>query len=179
MAKCDYCRGSIWFGGEREGNLRFCSRDCRQNGLLALSAQVPEDQMRRIVDDVHRGTCPKCNGPGPVDLQTHYTVWSALVMTSFATRTQIACHGCGQKSRALSSVGALFLGWWGLPWGLIMTPVQIIRNIHGLMSARPSDRPSASLESALRKAVAADLLRQDAEAALAAPAPAANRPIVS
>ena len=39
----------------------------------------------------------------------------------------------------------LLLGWWGFPWGLILTPVQVVRNVSGMLSGRESSRPSEDL----------------------------------
>jgi hypothetical protein len=37
------------------------------------------------------------------------------------------------------------LGWWGFPWGLILTPVQITRNIAGMCKGPDSSKPSDNL----------------------------------
>jgi hypothetical protein len=43
---------------------------------------------------------------------------------------------------------SLFLGWWGVPWGLIWTPTYIIQNLAGGKNVTdqilPSLRPQAS-----------------------------------
>jgi len=58
------------------------------------------------------------------------------------------------------------LGWWGIPWGLVLTPIQIGRNLFGV--ARPPDpsKPSAQFENIVRMNLAAEALRpQQAETA--------------
>jgi len=42
----------------------------------------------------------------------------------------------------------------GIPFGIIMTPVQILRNVVGLFSHTDPLRPSAELEAAVRMRVA-------------------------
>jgi hypothetical protein len=52
------------------------------------------------------------------------------------------------------------VGWWGVPFGLVITPVQIIRNLLGLLSSGPSLEPSAELEKRVRLAIAAQLVEE-------------------
>ncbi|OGV45902.1 MAG: hypothetical protein A2X46_06920 [Lentisphaerae bacterium GWF2_57_35] len=49
----------------------------------------------------------------------------------------------------------LFFGWWGFPWGLIMTPIQLGRNVFGLFTSPDPTRPSAALTSIVRANLAA------------------------
>ena len=80
-----------------------------------------------------QGQCPKCHGPGPVDLYKSFRVHSLVFMTQWKTLPQIACRSCGRKAQLTDALYSLALGWWGFPWGLLMTPVQIGRNIAGAL----------------------------------------------
>jgi hypothetical protein len=40
---------------------------------------------------------------------------------------------------------SLFCGWWGFPWGLILTPVQVTRNIVAMCGGPDSSQPSVDL----------------------------------
>ena len=154
MAKCDYCGSSIIFGGRHEGDLRFCNEHCLERGvLLSVADQIPEDMLAEHVKKVHQGACPKCGGDGPIDVQTSHRVWSALIMTSWRSRPQICCGSCGFKAKLGDAFYSLVLGWWGFPWGFIMTPVQLVRNLAGLMSGPHPYEPSPQL----RKLVALNL----------------------
>jgi hypothetical protein len=52
----------------------------------------------------------------------------------------------GATKRQLGALAfSLFCGWWGFPWGLILTPVQVTRNIAGMCGGPDSSRPSADL----------------------------------
>ena len=151
MTNCDYCGTGILFGGKRDGNLRFCNSRCQQAGaFLALSRQVPETQVQELLWKVHQGNCPKCGGSGPVDVHSSYRVWSALVLTNWSSTGQISCRSCGLKKQLADSAFSLVLGWWGFPWGLIMTPIQVGRNL--VKASRPPEvsKPSAQLEKAMR-----------------------------
>jgi hypothetical protein len=53
------------------------------------------------------------------------------------------------------AISSLLVGWWGFPWGLIYTPVQIVRNIGALKNPPDPSRPS----DALRKSVVVNIGR--------------------
>jgi hypothetical protein len=167
MAGCAYCGSTIIFGGTQSGGMRFCNAGCQQRGaLLALSHQVPDNIVQQQVWSLHQGTCPRCGGSGPVDVHVSYRIWSALLMTSWASRPQLSCRSCGRKSQVADTLYSLFLGWWGLPWGLIMTPVQIFQNLIAMAKPPDPSKPSDQLERIVR-------LRMAAQAETAPPAPGA------
>ena len=162
MAKCDYCGSTIIFGGKQNGNLRFCNDRCLQEGsLAAIAHQVPDNVVEQAVWSAHQGHCPKCNGSGPVDVHVSHRVWSALVITSWRSQPQVSCRRCGIKSQCGDAAFSLLLGWWGIPWGLVMTPVQIGRNIVAM--SRPPDptKPSAQLDRIIRLNIAANAATHD------------------
>jgi hypothetical protein len=58
---------------------------------------------------------------------------SILIMT-FRRPTDIFFIPAGEKAWSKSipyCIVSLFLGWWGLPWGLIYTPATIFTNLGG------------------------------------------------
>ena len=155
MAKCDYCGSTILFGGKRDANGRFCNQKCQQGGaLLALARQVPDAEVQQRMWSIHQGVCPKCKGTGPVDVHLSYKVWSALVITRWSSQAQVSCRSCAMKSQAAAAAFSLALGWWGFPWGLVITPIQIGRNIHGMMRSE-STTPSPQLEKTVRMSMVA------------------------
>ena len=161
MAQCDYCGSTIIFGGKRDGNGRFCNQNCQGRGaLLAISRQLPDSAVQDQVWKVHQGLCPKCSGSGPVDVHVSHRVWSALVVTSWRSAPQLSCRSCGIKSQAADAAISLALGWWGFPWGLVVTPIQIGRNLFCM--SRPPDptKPSPQLEKIIRMTIAAQSLQQ-------------------
>ncbi len=160
MARCDYCGSTIIFGGKRDVNGRFCNKKCQAHGgLLAISRQLPEATVQEQVWKAHEGLCPKCSGAGPVDLHVSHKVWSAVFFTSWSSTPEISCRSCGLKSQLTGTAFSAVLGWWGIPWGLVLTPIQIGRNLFGV--ARPPDpsKPSAQFEKIVRMNLAAEALR--------------------
>jgi hypothetical protein len=170
MRKCSYCDSNIIIGGVRDGDLRFCNQKCRQEGALLKVAQlVPEEEVKRRVLAVHQGPCPKCKRASPSDVHTSYFVWSALLLTSWKTVPEVSCVSCGRKAKILGAIGSFFLGWWGFPWGLVLTPIIVTRNLWGLVRSRPSSAPSPQLERIVRLGMAAELQRIDQTRAVPPP----------
>jgi len=151
MASCGYCGTTILFGGARIGDQRFCSARCAENGrVLAASRQVPESLVQQELWRLHQGNCPRCGSNGPVDVHTNFKVWSALVLTRWSSIQLVGCRRCGRNGQLGAILFCAVLGWWGFPWGLIITPVQIVRNLTALMGGPDPQKPSAQLESLAR-----------------------------
>lgn len=151
MASCEYCSTTILFGGKRDGEKRFCGSKCQQNALLLARVEsLPSALVWQQVSEIHRGNCPRCHGPGPVDVHVSYRVWSALVLTRWTARPLLACQTCGSRRRLGDLTFSAALGWWGFPWGLLVTPVQIGRNLRGLARRQVMEQPSPALEKMVR-----------------------------
>jgi hypothetical protein len=160
MATCDYCGTTILFGGKRDANGRFCNQKCQSGGaMLALSKQVPDTMVRDQVWKTHQGICPRCGGSGPVDVHVSHKVWSALLLTKWSSVPQISCRACGRKSQWTGVGFSLLLGWWGFPWGLIMTPIQIGRNLVAMGRSADASSPSPELEKIVRMTMASQAPR--------------------
>lgn len=151
MKRCDYCGSTILLGGTRQGDMQFCNQECAtQAPFVVASRGIPEDVVMQQVWSVHNGRCPACGGAGPVDVHTTYRVWSALLLTSWASRPGVSCRSCATKRRVGDTLFSLFLGWWGFPWGLIMTPIQLGRNLIGFFQAPSLTGPSVELRNLVR-----------------------------
>ncbi len=169
MAKCDYCGSTILIGGKREGQLRFCTEQCRQHGaFLPLLPHLPPKLVESHLHALHRGNCPRCQGPGPVDVHTSYKVWSALVLTSWSSTPQICCRICGHRSQLKNLLFSILFGWWGFPWGPILTPVLVTRNLRGILNGPQPFRPSPALERLVRTHLAAQMMQEESGTRLAA-----------
>ena len=168
MAKCDYCGTTIIFGGQRDGTLRFCNSKCHQNGvLLKLASAVPPEFLEQRVHEVHGSPCPQCQGEGPVDVHTSYRIWSALLLTSWNSRVRVSCRSCGIKQKLGDTFFCLFFGWWGFPWGVLGTPIQLSKNVFGLFRTPDPTTPS----QLLHRVVCLNLASQFVQAEKATPPP--------
>jgi hypothetical protein len=159
MASCGYCKSFILIGGVRKGADRFCNDKCHQGAyVLSLAQRVPADLVAKHVQDVFRGNCPQCNGLGPIDVHKVHRVWSALVLTSWSSSQKVCCRSCATKGQLGAALLSGTLGWWGFPWGLIMTPIMVARNVMGICAGPDSSRPSADLEKLVRVNLGVKLL---------------------
>jgi len=161
MARCSACGSTILFGGRRLGDLRFCNDKCLARGrYLTFADQIPDAMVDDLARRTLRGACPKCNGPGPVDVHNAYSVWSAVYLTSWKTQPHITCKSCGTRAQVQALLFSLVFGWWGLPFGFILTPVQVARNIGAMRRQSSPTEPSPDLLRAARLTLAARLAAQ-------------------
>ena len=112
--------------------------------IVYINCISPEFLEEQVIA-VHQGICPNCSGSGLVDVHTSYRIWSALVLTSWASRPHICCIKCGRMKQIKDAIFSLLLSWWGFSWGLIVTPIQIIRNLVGMVKQPDSSQPSRKL----------------------------------
>jgi hypothetical protein len=169
MAVCDFCSKQVGLFGVRDNGYSFCSANCRDRARQLLNSLdgIPPQEIQSYIDRARAGPCSGCGGPGPVDLYQSYRVYSFVVLTRWTTHNHFVCRSCARKQQ-LKSIGISALcGWWGIPFGLILTPVQIIRNIAALAGGADSQR--------LRNILKINLARQiTARAATSATARAAS-----
>lgn len=160
MAKCDSCGTFIVFGGVKSEGYRYCNDGCAQRGQAQqLTNAVPQELLERYIREVHHGNCPKCGGPGPIDVHTSHTCWSVLVMTSMNSKPQVCCRSCGVKSQIGATCTSALLGWWGFPWGLLFTPIQIVRNVKGIVVKPDHSVPSPQLQHLVKLELANSAVR--------------------
>ncbi len=160
MKKCEVCGTLILFGPVRSDDHIYCSYECRDRGDFEQETEyIPDDTAVAMAMVINTGDCPKCGGPGPVDVQYSHTVWSALVMTSYKSNPEVCCGGCGRASKLKATLFSFCLGWWGFPFGILITPVQVFRNLFGLFSGPVHGNPSSELEP-IAKLMLADEVRQ-------------------
>jgi hypothetical protein len=172
MANCTYCGSFILLGGKTDqtGTGRYCNDRCQQAGnFIALSAHVPRQHLDRMVEELYRGNCPRCGAPGPIDVHKAHQVWSALILTSWSSKPELSCKSCATKRQLGAMVFSGVLGWWGFPWGLILTPVQVARNIAEMAGGPKTGAPSELLHKYVRIQAGAQVWQQAAQSQSARP----------
>jgi hypothetical protein len=127
--------------------------------------------LERQVEQVFRGNCPKCRSLGSVDVHRFYEVWSLLVLTRWATSQQVSCRSCATKRQLGALVFSLFCGWWGFPWGLVLTPVQVTRNIIAMCGGPEPSRPSESLRKLIQVSFGGQMMSAIQQTAAGLPPP--------
>ena len=155
MAYCDHCGTRVLFGGKRDRGHRFCSARCHEKGRPLLDAfERVGPLVPAALKERHQGRCPACAGAGPVDVHSAHYVYSLVLYTSWTDTERVSCRPCGRRAQSSAVLKCLLLGWWGIPFGLLMTPIQIARNLHGLFSPPDPRHPSAALKRHVQTQVA-------------------------
>ena len=150
MARCQQCNAVIVLGGARKDGARYCNSTCMKQNQRVRQTPVSDVQLEATVLAVHAGPCPVCQRDGPVDVHNVHTIWSVLWFTQWKTVPTVGCRSCGRMAQLRGVLFSSLLGWWGFPWGVIVTPIQILRNLGGMFLAPHSEHPSAQLQELLR-----------------------------
>jgi hypothetical protein len=161
-AECDFCGNSARFSPVHDDGQRFCSQACLRNArLLEVSLDIPEDEILEHAQAIRNGLCPVCRERHPpVEVRTRYIVWSAIIFTRSRTLRAVCCGSCGRKSNAKAIAFDLLFGWWGFPWGVIITPGQVISNLTEMGRTFDPMTPSQGLLQVARLELAAALVKQ-------------------
>jgi hypothetical protein len=135
MKSCDVCRTTILFGGVREAGYHFCSAGCRNRGETLIRAlELSEDEIYAEALKLRESPCPLCDRDGPLDVFQSHWAYSIVSFTRWGSNSHLCCRRCARKKQALSTLSTLAFGWWGFPFGLLVTPYQVGRNIHALFT---------------------------------------------
>jgi hypothetical protein len=156
MATCKTCGKSIIAGGIKDHGYRFCSRMCHQRKAPYLSklAEISEAAVDAEVEKLRTGRCPRCRSVGHVDEHQSVFVYSMILITRFGQRRHMCCAKCALKSQALDTLGTATLGWWGIPFGVIGTPVGIVMNLAHMGVTLRRKKPSKRLREFARDRLA-------------------------
>jgi hypothetical protein len=150
VPQCDRCGAAIGRVEKWDGPLRFCSVECLRAGPVGgLAIQVSAVEVEQAAWAIRQAPCPCCHEHRPVDLYESYRIWSVLVFTTWHTRVTTCCSPCAQARRKRDAIFSALFGWWGFPFGIIWTPVQVFRNIRALIRHEESPRPSRQFLAAL------------------------------
>jgi len=181
MATCAACNSFILFGGDKAENLRFCNAKCREQGEVLIAAQnIADAVVAAAACEVHNGACPTCGRNERVELHKSYEIASFLLYTRYKTNTHLCCLGCARKQQVTDLLASAALGWWGVPWGVLLTPVQLLRNLFALLLPPANAAPSGEMLDAVRLILARQQKEEQqnsAEVATEVPGPACQNPV--
>jgi hypothetical protein len=156
MATCASCGNSILWGGVRLNGSRYCGQKCcSQDELGRLAASIPEQAVKIEAKKIRNGNCPVCSRRGEeIELRKSYKAISYVIVTRWGVYPIVSCSSCHRKKVLGDFILTLCFGWWGFPWGMIITPVQLIRNICAVATDTKTSEPSQELCSAVRTMMA-------------------------
>ena len=72
----------------------------------------------------------------------------------------MSCRKCGVIAKIKHGLASAVFGWWGFPWGLICTPIQLVRNLVYLPFAPSPDSPSKALVDICKLSLAKELMSE-------------------
>lgn len=157
MPACNSCGTTILFGGVKDRGLRFCNEACHQSHLLLVSAQAfPPEEVEDEIVTVHQGQCPRCSGEGPCDVHVAHYVTSMIAFTKWSSVPVISCKSCAIKRQMGAFAWTGMFGLWGFPWGLLATPIYLIKNLAAMLGGPDKAVPSPALEAMVRVQLAAE-----------------------
>jgi len=155
MASCATCNSFILFGGKKAEGFRFCNKKCLEKGGIYIEAsKVTDAEIDALSREIHAGICPLCQERSGVEVRKSYDIASFVFHTRYQTFKHVCCRVCALKKQAIDFTGSLLLGWWGVPWGLLMTPVQLVNNVIAMLFPPNYDSPSQDLREAARMMIA-------------------------
>jgi len=160
MARCSACGSRILFGGVAEAPFKFCGQPCRARYNLRLAATLPPDFVAAQLQEFQQAPCPRCHGPGPVDIHLSHWVWSILILTRWGSTAVLTCRRCATSAQLWALSGSFIVGWWGFPFGLVITPVQIGYNLVELLKSRDPAPPSQRLQTVVLLQLGAQVAHQ-------------------
>lgn len=155
MSDCNSCGKFILFGGRKLDGYQYCGSACaNSHSLLRAAERVPQDAIQQLVEQWRNGPCPRCKRQaGAVDVYVWHRVHSLVLYTQWSTIRSVCCRRCGRRDQVVGVLYCTALGWWGFPWGILVTPVQIVRNLAAICR-RPPARASTEFERVVRRQLA-------------------------
>lgn len=162
--ECDFCGSSARFSALLDEGQRFCSKACLRNArLLEVSEDISKEEIHDHALRIKNSACPECHqSSSKTEVRRCYRVWSVGIFTQWTNRTHICCHSCGRKTNLGSLMFCALFGWWGIPWGIIMTSAQILANVTEMFKPLANPAPSEALIQAARLDLAAKLYKKRA-----------------
>jgi hypothetical protein len=161
---CPTCDKTVLFGGVKDGNKKYCSKECIEKAEInKVAEKIPDDDVDKMTNKIRNDRCPVCRRKKIIDVHKSYSVFSLFFFTNYETRQHMMCKSCAIKRQLLALLSSSLFGWWGFPFGLIMTPVQIIRNIFELFVNPGKNGPTALMTQNIRQLIAVEQIENHSE----------------
>jgi len=156
---CSTCGSSILFGGKKAGSRKYCSKKClNADEVGRISDSVTDNQVDDLVVQIRGSACPSCKNEGGLEMFKSYFVYSVIILTSWKEKPELSCKPCAKKRQIKDLFASFFLGWWGIPFGLIVTPIILIMNGVALIVDPSKKHPSKAIKERARLLIAQDIL---------------------
>jgi hypothetical protein len=158
---CDLCGKSLRRKGyvSSESGKRFCSDECRESDyFLEAAGDIPHNEILKATHEIWNGPCPRCKrNRSKVDFRTHYWVYSVVILTSWGRNAEMCCRHCGIQANLQWMAYCLLLDWWGIPFGVLITPVKVLQNVGQML--KTDHQPSPRLRGVARLQLAREIVK--------------------
>jgi len=99
-------------------------------GVEAQNKSYTVQDIDTYCDIVSKLNCPGCGSSvKKLNATMTYEVMSFLFFTSTRRKIMVGCPGCLDKANNNALTKTAFLGWWGIPWGIIRSIQYISLNL--------------------------------------------------
>lgn len=100
-------------------------------GAVAQTKKYTLKELEVYAEKLRILSCPICNQKTEkLNGTISFTVKSFVFISTFGRKPIIACPNCLDNENQKSINSTLLLGWWGIPWGILKTPMYIYKNIN-------------------------------------------------
>jgi hypothetical protein len=99
-------------------------------GIEVQTKALTESELNELKTKITNLSCPDCGSKGtPLIGSLIRTVRSIVVLTTYKKTPVITCKSCADKRRKNAMISTFLLGWWGIPFGIIRTPIALIASL--------------------------------------------------
>lgn len=124
--------------------------------------KITESQLNEYCTLLRSQLCPICSSSSQkLNAAKTGKVISAVFITRYEKKNIIACPDCLDKANQKALYASVFLGWWGIPWGIIRTINAIILNNKSLKENRMNGPNPALISIITSNAGKLELIKND------------------
>lgn len=156
---CANCGSTILFGGKKSGNRKYCNEKCFEADEIGrMSDAIPDSEVDRFSAEIRQADCPQCGKNSGLEVFKSYFIYSVILFTSWKQKPELSCRSCARKRQLKDFFASSFLGWWGIPFGILITPIILVANVVAMIINPLHKQPSKKLKEYARLLIAQDIL---------------------
>jgi DNA-directed RNA polymerase subunit RPC12/RpoP len=133
-------------------------------GAKAQNREYSLEEINELSQKLRILPCPLCGSKtAKLNGTILHTVKSFIFFSTFRKEPIIACPDCLDKKNQESIVSTALLGWWGIPSGILKTPIYIYNNINAKKENRITESNGTLLGFTLQNIGQIETYKEDTE----------------
>lgn len=133
-------------------------------GVKAQNKKYTFEEINDLSQKLRSLPCPECGSKTTkLNGTVMHTVKSFIILTVSRQESIIACPDCLNKKNQESIISTALMGWWGIPSGIIKTPVYIYNNIKSKKENRIAESNSTLISFTLQNVGLIETYKEDSE----------------